>query len=819
MVRVSFVFFSIAALAALGSPLFSAVKTIAAARTAVPPVIDGSLADGAWCLAAPVHDFTQFDPAEGSAPTESTVVRVLYDDDAIYVGVQCFDADARNIIGQLTRRDRSTEADRFTVMVDSYHDHQTAFVFSANVSGVQSDGVLSQDGAVYDITWDAVWRVATRWNTQGWSAEFAIPYNALRFARGGDSASAWGVNFRRYISRKKETDEWVMVPRNERLMIARWGHLVGLRNIEPPLHLEIAPYVSAGGDFRSSGMPEGSASGLLFRTGLDIKYGLSRNITLDATLHPDFGQVEVDEAVLNLTVFEPYFPEKRPFFVEGATMFSFGTSIDNTSMPLFFSRRIGRTPAGSSMVNRPAGGTVEENPQVTSILGAAKVTGRSSSGLALGLLTAATDRAEARVRDGAGVLSTIETEPRALYSVARLRQDLGGTSWVGLLGTAAGREGQVPGLAGGLDWNLRFGGGTMTWDGYLAGTRASAGAPREGTAGRFLLSRISADHWFYVASFDFASRSFDPNDLGYFARPHDLGGYGQLLYRENSAAAPLLRYSFSVVPEARWNWDHVRTFAQVEAVFAADFTNFWRLQAFYRILPPSFEDEERGILGLRLRPPGHALELQVRSDDRRNLWASLDGIYETDQHGKQSLASLLALTVRPTPQVELSPFLYYQRTRRDLAWVFGSQPVMDSAVSASPFSIFGDRDVDELDLGLRGIVTFTRTLSLQGFVQVLLARGRYGSYGRTDASGGILPYAYEESSGYAGHDFNEATLNANLLLRWEYLPGSTIYLAWTQERFGDTGLYEEGTANRFREAFRMPQENVLLAKLSYWFSL
>lgn len=808
-----------AALTAACGAAFSAVKSIAAVRVTVPPVIDGVLADPAWRSALPVHDFTQFDPAEGAAPTESTVVRVLYDNNAVYVGVQCLDSDPKAVIGQLTRRDRSTEADRFTVMIDSYHDHQTAFVFSTNVSGVQSDGVLSQDGTVYDISWDAVWRVAAVRTTRGWSAEFAIPFNALRFASSADSVYQWGINFRRYISRKKETDEWVMVPRSERLMISQWGHLVGLNNIRPPLHLEVMPYISEGGDFHSSGMYGGKRSDLLQSAGVDIKYGLSRNFTLDATVHPDFGQVEVDQAVLNLTVFEPFFPEKRPFFVEGSTMFAFGTSIDNTSMPLFFSRRIGRMPHGSPYVAAPPGGTISENPQVTTILGAAKVTGRSSSGLSAGILAAATGREEAFVRDAAGAVSSFETEPRALYGVARVRQDLGGTSWIGLMGTAAGRQGEIPGFTAGADWNLRFGEGTMTWDGYLAGARASDETGSDGTAGRFLLSRISAEHWLYVGSFDFASRSFDPNDLGYFARPHDMGGYGQILYRENFASAPFLRYSFSVVPEARWNWDRVRTFAQVEGVFAADFTNFWHSQVFYRMLLPSFEDEERGIIGLRLRPAGHAFELQVRSDDRRDVWASVDGVYEVDRHGKRSLSTSLAMTLRPSSWMELSPFLVYQSTRSELAWVFGSLPVTDPAVSPSPFSVFGDRDVDELDAGVRGIVTFTRTLSLQGFVQVLLARGRYGSYTRLDNSGWTIPYAFELSQGYASYNFNEATLNANLLLRWEYVPGSTFYLAWTQERYGDSGEYGTTFGTRFRDTFTLPQENVVLAKVTYWFSL
>ncbi len=813
--------FLIVALATIALTAFSqpSRKAVFAYRVAHPPVLDGYLTDSLWRHTYPVSDFTQFDPKEGAAPTESTLVYVAYDDRAIYFGVYCLDSHPSDIVGQLTRRDRTSEADRFTIMIDSYHDQQTGFVFSTNVSGVQSDGVLSQDGNVYDITWDAVWSVAVRRTNYGWSAEFAIPFNALRFASSDNGVYEWGINFRRYISRKKETDEWVMVPRSEHLQISKWGYLKGLKDITPPLHLEVQPYASGTSVFESSGRPVGTPTSNKGRIGADIKYGVSRNFTLDASILPDFGQVEVDQAVLNLTVFEPYFPEKRPFFVEGAQMFAFGTSIDNTSMPLFFSRRIGRTPGGSYGISAPSGGLVTENPQITSILGAVKATGRTSSGLSLATVAAATDREFATVRDSGGASTTTETEPRSMYGVLRLRQDLNGTSWIGAMGTAASHHGSAPGLSGGLDWNLRFDQGGMTFDGYLVGSRTSSPIDRDGTAGRLLLSRIAAEHWFYVASADFASPHFNPNDLGYFARPHDRGGYVQLLYRENFARSPLLRYSLSVVPEARWNWSGARTFAQVEGSFGCDFSNFWQAGASVKIQPPSFEDEENGIIGLRRRPSAELFTVQIISDSRKPFSGSLYATYEIDQHRQKSFFTTLSLTLRPSAWVEISPFVSYLWTRKEIAWLFPDGNITDLTVSPYAFSVFGDRDVDEIDVGFRGIVTFTRTLSLQGFVQVLLARGRYLNYSRLGPGGVPIPYEYLSTPAYASHDFNEATLNANLLLRWEFLPGSAFYLAWTQERSGNWGIYERSMGNSFRSTFALPQENVILAKVAYWFSL
>ncbi len=317
-------------------------KRIRAVRTPTPPKIDGSLEEQAWSLAPPSSSFTQFDPVEGAAPSESTSVRILYDDNALYIGILMYDSRASRIVRQLTRRDRTIEADRVSVTIDSYHDHQTAFVFAVNVSGVQTDGIYSRDGVIYDVNWDAVWEAATRIYRNGWIAEFRIPFSALRFAP--RKRYEWGINFRRYISRKKESDEWVLIPRRETGIVSKMGHLVGIENITPPVYLEALPYVLSrqlrDPDARLESEKDDFDAGL----GLDLRYGISSTATLNATFNPDFGQVEADQAVLNLTTFETFYPEKRPFFLEGTQIFDFGTAFDGQTMRLFYSRRIGLQP-------------------------------------------------------------------------------------------------------------------------------------------------------------------------------------------------------------------------------------------------------------------------------------------------------------------------------------------------------------------------------------------------------------------------------------------------------------------------------------------
>ncbi len=808
-----------------GSPALpgSSPKTVRAVRVAEPPTIDGAVTEPVWQSADPVMDFTQYDPDEGAVPSEVTSVRILFDDDALYVGVICYDSDPRQIVQQLTRRDRTGEADRFSIMIDSYHDRWTAFLFSANVAGVQSDGILSQDGLQYDVTWDAVWDVRTRLYRDGWSAEFRIPYNALRFGHHPDRQYEWGINFRRYISRKHETDEWVMVPRNATIpgtvsSVSLMGNLVGLANIDPPLNLGIAPYVSGKGSYST----EPSSSTYAGDAGLDLKYGLSPNFTLDATVNPDFGQVEVDQAVLNLTVFETLYPEKRPFFVEGSQLFTFGSSIDNTSqttgspLALFFSRRIGKQPTGYASVVAPAGGTVVDNPTATTILGAAKVTGRSTGGLSLGTMAAATGEMNARVKDAAGSESTIMTEPRGGYGVVRVKQDWSDGNWLGVLATLASHEFMLPALSGGVDWNLRFDEGMYALDGYVAAARGSRddAVSRDGAAGRLLASRLAGEHWLYTASADFATRYFNINDIGFFAQPHDRGGYAQVMYRENFGTGVFRLYRVALNPEFRWNWDGVRTNAVLGLSLTGMTKSFWSSTILYEYLASAYDDEEQGIIGLYRRPDGHRLTAQVISDTRGNVTGSLSGSYETDARGKDAFLGSLGLTLRPASWMEISTSLLYELVRDEEAAIFSpsSGGIVTQTVAGATWTLFGDRAVDQLGVALRGIVTFTRTVSLQFFCQVLLARGTYANYRRLTGEGSFDASGTPTTS----YDFNTTTFNANVLLRWEFLPGSAAYLVWTQGRYGDSGVYGTTFGTRFRETFKLPHDDVLLLKISYW---
>jgi len=801
-------------------------KSIVATQVSSAPRIDGYLNEREWQLAVPVTGFQQFDPEEGMPSTERTVVHVLYDDNALYVGVMCYDSEPAKIVEQLTRRDRTGQSDRFSVIIDSYHDHSTAFLFSGTVSGIQADGMLSNDGRVYDIQWDAVWNFDAKVTADGWSGEFRIPFSALRFAP-QDSEYVWGINFRRYVARKQETDEWVMVPRKETApgvisSVSKMGHVSGIRDIHPPLHLDLLPYGVQKANYFAQPAPFNLRQEYKTSVGLDLKYGVTNNVTLDVALNPDFGQVEVDQAVLNLTVFETFYPEKRPLFLEGSQIFSFGSTFDNSQLYLFYSRRIGRQP---TLAQGPDPGYVfVQNPQVTTILGAAKLTGRTEGGLSVGLISAMTNREEGVEEDLTGMRNPpILFEPRAAYNVVRLKQEFGQGSSLGMIATGASKESFLPSLSGGIDWNLRFADGDYAFDGYIAGSQAvspfslSQDSRVTGGAGKIALGKIEDEHWIIGLLYDFSMKNFFINDLGFYNRAREHGGYGQVTYKEDFAPEPFRRCRFSIDGTSRWNWDGAGTKRQAEIESIFEFRNFWSLQLNYLHDFEAFDDASRGIIGLYRRPEQDQLQAKIQSDVRHSVAVSLSSAYQSSGRGLRLFSTALQFTIRPNTWMEFSPGFALAHTQSEEAWVTSPDPPYYFYTGAGG-NLFGDRDVEEYDLSLRGIVTFSRRVSLQFFTQLFLDKGQYANFRQLDTPDDFSPYNYVPSSSFPNPDFNEQTINANLVLRWEYLPGSTFYLVWTQARYGNSRLFERQFSDNVSDAFRLPMDNVVLAKFSYLWS-
>jgi len=386
-----------------------------------------------------------------------------------------------------------------------------------------------------------------------------------------------------------------------------------------------------------------------------------------------------------------------------------------------------------------------------------------------------------------------------------------------MMATAAYKDQRFPAHSGGIDWNLRLRRGEYAIDGYLAGSHAvspllTSSNPVTGSAGRIGLSKVEAEHWLAYTTYDFSTRNFEINDLGFYSQPREHGGYTQFTFKEDHASGPIWRYFLSLQSDYRWNWDGINTAKQIEFEPVWEFRNFWTLLLNYIHELPAYDDANRGIRGLYQRPSRNRFTLTLQTDIRKPVVLALHAGYHNSTKNLNTLFSAMEFTLRPNTWMEFSPALIIVRTRNEEAWVI-------PFFTDDGYNLFGDRDVDEYDFSLRGTITFTRTLSLQFFTQVFLAKGRYTNFKKLLGSNNLPDYDYLNSPVYTNPDFNQQVFNANLVLRWEYLPGSTFYLVWTQARSGNNGMFERSLSDNISDTFRLPMDNAILAKITYWWSL
>jgi len=787
-------------------------KVVRAVRVNSPPRIDGRVDDKAWSRAQPISDFTQEEPENGEAPTESTKVWVVYDDQALYVAVRAYDSEPNKIVGRLTRRDQWSESDWIFIAIDSRHDHQTGFAFGVNPAGVKIDAYLYNDTRE-DESWDAVWDAETSIDSLGWCVEFKIPYSMLRFPPA--ERYTWGFNVSRRISRKKEEDVWVYKPRKASGGVSRFGHLVGIEGIKPHRRLEILPYVVSRSTFEPKN-PLINPDGREFFQGLgaDIKYGFGPGITLDLTINPDFGQVEADPSVLNLTVFETFFEEKRPFFIEGAKLFE-------TPFTLFHSRRIGKRPGRFGVCS---GDEVLKWPDCTTILGAAKLTGKTSGGTSFGVLDAVTAREYATVDsvvydETTGMEKRFRRkrliEPLTNYFVGRLQQDLlQGNSTIGAIFTAVNRQNSESAYTGGVDWNLRFFHNTYSLSGQIAGSRAGPWDDRKNGYGiQFKLTK-QAGKWIRGRlRFEAESPHFRINDLGYLRRNDWIGTGCWLQFRTQDPRWITRRTFHNFNTWVGWNFDRVNLSKGFNYNNSIQFLNYWWAGWGFSHNFKTYDDLDTRGGPLIVDPPSTGAWLWFKSDSRKALQINPVIFFGRSEGGSHWWGVQLRVKIKPSPSLSLTFSPRYNRSFDAAQWVTNIDEDGDGTLD---HFVYGELRSQVWDLTMRADMTFTRDLSFQFYMQPFIAVGRYSNFKELarPASFEFRPYQIDLNP-----DFNSKSLKSNAVLRWEYRPGSTLYVVWSQSRsdFSHPGDFSFG--RDFGKLFTAQGQNIFLIKTSYWFNL
>jgi hypothetical protein len=837
--------------------------------------LDGRLDEAAWQKASVMSDFTQSYPKPGAQPTDRTEVRVLYDDAAIYVGVRMFDAHPDSIAAQLARRDASgIYSDWIHVIIDSYHDRRTAFRFTVNPRGVKKDVYTSNDQAE-DTNWDAIWDVATSVDSAGWTAEYRIPLSQLRFGSGVPGQDrVWGFQVMRDVARRNERDSWAAWTPQSAGFVSFFGDLGGLSNVPSPRRFELIPYAStkvtrAPGE---PGNPFFHSTDTKPSLGADLRYGLPGGLTLTATVNPDFGQVEVDPSVVNLSAFETFFPEKRPFFLEGSDVLSFGRVLlqnDFGSQRYFYSRRIGRQP------QRFAPGKFVDAPDATTIAGAAKITGKAGP-WTLGFLDAVTPQENARVIDASNVRSNTPVEPLTNYLASRVRRDFnGGGTVVGTMLTSTLRNRSDPVFNNLLRTSATFGGvdfehGMQKKKYFVSGFLA--GSDVTGSRNAIASTQLNSTHYYqrpdaqylhfnpasthltgHIGEVAFektgsvygslAYKELSPglelNDMGFMGRADFRAFSTDIGYQDYTAGKHFRSFGAYGYTNHTWNFGGNSIFQQAAFGSYATLTNLSTIGFGGGYSFKYLNDKFTRGGPLASQPPSWNVNANVGSDSRKVVSFYGNADYSRAASGGTGWDLGTTADYRPASNLHLifGPSLSRQNSTAQFV-----RSVSDAAAT----STFGQRYVfaslhqTTLALDTRAEWTFTPALSFQLYAQPFVSAGQYygfkeflkprefqfAEYGRdrgtiTRSSTGTYTVDPDGAGSAPSFQFGDPTfkvrnLVGNAVVRWEYRPGSALFFVWQQSRNGFEGVGDFSAQRDVGEIFRTVPTNVFLIKATYW---
>ena len=820
----------------------AANRRVTATRSAQPMTIDGKDDEPVWRQATPITEFQEWRPTEGAATKLPTEAKIAYDAGNLYVFVHCFDPHPDSIITLLTRRDYFVPSDMVWIFLDSYHDRRNGFEFGVNASGVKIDAQMFNDGNE-DFAWDAVWDVATRIDSTGWTAEFRIPLTQLPYGR--ERSHTFGLTIDRDIYRYAQRVSWPLLRMSQAGFVSQFGEIDGLEDLEPPRRLEAAPYLVTKNVSQIDNNVLGRSQDV--SVGGDFKYRVTSNLKLDATINPDFGQVEADPAVQNLTAFETFFREQRPFFVQGAGQFQWNvncTAVNDcgSGEGLVYSRRVGRRPELAGAYGDST------SPAFTTILGAAKLTGRLPGGLTIGAFDAVTAHEK-----GAG---GITTEPATNFGVLRLRQDLRhGESSIGGIVTAVNRDNDSwsapymhsSAYVGGLDFRHRFPGGRYELSGSIdvsrvAGSEAVIASTQQSSthyyqrpdAFRFDSTRttlsgdveaiqfgkVSGKHLNFQTNYERRSAGFEINDLGYLQRAD------QQVWATWAGWAD--RKARRFYNQFRWNfnWWQFWTSAGLpeERAFNTNthttFLNQWSLHFGGTIgqLGTTY-CYACGRGGPAVRQDSYlAPWMVIVADDRKSVYPIVSGNYFKGDGGRSHSWSIspeidFKIAARVTGSVSSN----YYRNTNDIQQR-GQWLGADSALH----SLFSHLEQRELGITARLTYPFNANMTLQVYAQPFVSKGTYTNTRELSATPRAAAYgsryqAFTDTTVTLDPGFNYMQFRSNVVYRWEYRPGSALFVVWTTGRSRYRSL--EGTQDfggNLDNLFGLAPDNTFLVKLSYW---
>lgn len=874
----------------LESPSFgqneaSPVRALTATRTNGSIKIDGRLTEPVWQRKGETG-FVQRTPDENSPASQKTEVLVAYDQSALYVAVKMFDTRPDSIVGNLARRDQDSQSDLVIIGLDAARDKRTGYYFGVNPAGAIMDGTLSNDTQT-DDGWDGVWDVGVRLESWGWVAEFRIPYSQLRFPK--RDKYVWGFEVERYIQRRNEESYLVYYPRTDRVRVSKWIELQGIEGIKPPSRIELLPYAAATGKFLQQPPVDVFNSGRTdpftfqrdfpMSVGADAKVGLAGDVTLDLSLNPDFGQVEVDPAVVNLTAYEIYYQEKRPFFIEGSNILSFGRGgaallqdFYWTDPNFFYSRRIGRAPQGS--VSHEG---FQDIPDRTAILGAAKLSGKITNSWSFAALAAVTDREYGQV-DSAGVRFKEEVEPSTFYGVVRTQKEFNDARQaIGMIGTVVERRVSDERLTGivnnqaaslGLDgWSFidRDKVWVLTgWAGasYISGSKDrmldlqrspqhffqrpdasylsvdSNATSLMGWASRVWLDKVSGN-WIFDAAIGAINPRFETNDVGFLTRADYINGHVYVGYQWFQPDRLFRTKTITGALIEQYDFGGNKIGESYQLSVDGQFLNYWEAALAVGLNGETYDDQRTRGGPLMRQWSSQSMVFTLLSDTRKSFYGTLNTTAGAGRSGSWTFNPSLSINWKAARTVNASISLDFSRVHSEAQYISTISDPLATATFGSRY-VFGALDQKQLSTTLRLNWTFTPKLSFQLYVQPLLSAGAYAGFKELAQPGTFTFNRYGEGSsrisltgndytvdpdgslGPAGPfsfsipDFNYKSLRANAVFRWEYLPGSTMYFVWTHQKADDESQGDFEFGRDVSRLVRVAPDNVYSIKMTYW---